>query len=161
LQTRGLKNGKAVVVCTLAAAASMVSGVLVGLLALGEGLPRTAGRRALRVLSWALILAGVSNLAGGGGGGGGDGEGPAAAALRRAEDRVRAARLPHGLRMWLLGALRVLDGGGKGSRGGGGKGPGGSVGSLLANGHGGDEGGPALPIVAAAAAPPGEGGPPG
>jgi hypothetical protein len=112
----------------------MVSGVLVGLLALGEGMPRSGGRRALRLLSWLLILAGVTNLAGGG-----EGEGPAAAALRRVEEAARGARLPRGARAWLLRALRA-----RGARGGKG-------GGLLANGHS-DEGGPALPVVAAAPA---------
>ena len=122
LQTQGFKHGKAVVVCTLAAASSMVSGVLVGLLALGEAMPHGALRRALRLLSWALILAGVTNLtstasaaaadggAGGGGGGGGSsgvgassGSGGAGAGggvggggglgvLQRAEDLVRGTR---------------------------------------------------------------------
>lgn len=40
-------------------------GVLVGLLALGERMPRTLGMRALRLLSWTAIALGVSVLAGG------------------------------------------------------------------------------------------------
>lgn len=148
-QTQGLKHGKAVVVCTLAAASSMVSGVLVGLLALGEALPHSGPRRALRVLSWVLILVGVTNLssAGEGEGGGGGGLG----LLRRAEESVRGAHaLPAGVRLPLLSGLRVLNGGSFTSaakrRGGGG----GGGSSLLANGH--EEDGPALPVVAGPAA---------
>lgn len=41
------------------------AGVLVGLLALGERLPRSLAMRALRLLSWTAIAIGVSALAGG------------------------------------------------------------------------------------------------
>ena len=41
------------------------AGVLVGLLALGEGMPSTLRMQALRLLSWLCITAGVSALAGG------------------------------------------------------------------------------------------------
>ena len=44
---------------------SMDAGVVVGLLALGEGMPSTLGLQALRLLSWLCITAGVSMLAGG------------------------------------------------------------------------------------------------
>lgn len=142
MQTRGLKHGKAVVVCTLAAASSMVSGVLVGLLALGEALPHGGARRLLRLLSWVLILVGVTNLSGGSDEGGGGG------VMRWAEDAARAAPLPHGARLWVLAALRGLRrlvGGGDGGKG---SGRGSKAGaSLLANGH--DEGGPSLPVVVA------------
>ncbi|KAJ9515236.1 hypothetical protein QJQ45_002366 [Haematococcus lacustris] len=65
LQTRGLKAGSTVVVCTMAAVASMVTGVLAGLLALGEALPSTHAMRLARLASWLAILLGVSSLAGG------------------------------------------------------------------------------------------------
>ncbi|KAJ9515533.1 hypothetical protein QJQ45_021650 [Haematococcus lacustris] len=63
LQTRGLKAGSTVVVCTMAAVASMVTGVLAGLLALGEALPSTHAMRLARLASWLAILLGVSSLA--------------------------------------------------------------------------------------------------
>jgi len=42
--------------------------VLVGMLALGEGLPSTRSLGAARLLAWALLIAGVSALASGQGG---------------------------------------------------------------------------------------------
>ncbi|KAK9833929.1 hypothetical protein WJX74_010096 [Apatococcus lobatus] len=68
LQTCGLKDGNTVVVCTCAAVSSMVTGVLVGLLALQEALPSTASARSLQLLAWLLILFGVTGLALGPGG---------------------------------------------------------------------------------------------
>ncbi|CAL8470432.1 g9974 [Coccomyxa elongata] len=68
LQTLGFKDGNTVVVCTCAAVSSMVTGVLVGLLALDERLPRSLSMRALRLLSWVAIALGVGALAGGKGG---------------------------------------------------------------------------------------------
>jgi hypothetical protein len=130
-------------VCTLAAVASMLSGVLVGLLALGEEMPRGAARRLLRLASWVLILGGVANLAGGDDAGGG--------LAAWAADVVRGAPLPRGLRVWLLSALRALAGGGDAK----GRGP--RPASLLSAGSGHDEGGPALPLVASALAPDGGG----
>ena len=50
----------AVIVCTLAAVSSMVTGVLVGILGLAEALPQTAGAAMTRLLSWACILLGVT-----------------------------------------------------------------------------------------------------
>jgi hypothetical protein len=51
-------------------------GVLVGLLALGEPLPSTWARAALRWVAWGLILVGVSRLASSGGGAPGGGPPP-------------------------------------------------------------------------------------
>eukprot|EP00891_Asterochloris_glomerata_P007554 jgi/Astpho2/7554/Aster-02461 len=64
-QTRGLKDGNSVVVCTCAAVSSMASGVLAGLVALGEPLPATLGQRSTRLLAWLLIIAGVGALGAG------------------------------------------------------------------------------------------------
>ncbi|KAJ7297233.1 hypothetical protein O6H91_Y071800 [Diphasiastrum complanatum] len=58
-QTRGLKDGRAVVVSTCAAVASIVTGVLVGLLVLGESLPVSAIERATLLTGWGLIVLGI------------------------------------------------------------------------------------------------------
>ncbi|XAR70776.1 hypothetical protein NMG60_11027760 [Bertholletia excelsa] len=58
-QTRGLKHGRAIVVSTCAAVASIVTGVLAGLLALGERLPSAPMARLLLLLGWMLIILGV------------------------------------------------------------------------------------------------------
>ena len=54
-------------VCTAAAVTSMVSGVAVGILALGERLPGSPAARLARFASWVLILAGIAGLAAGSG----------------------------------------------------------------------------------------------
>lgn len=51
-QTKGLKHGRAVVVSTCAAVASIVAGVLSGMFALGEHLPEAPGARLLLLLGW-------------------------------------------------------------------------------------------------------------
>ncbi|KAL1353444.1 hypothetical protein AAHE18_06G240300 [Arachis hypogaea] len=63
-QTRGLKHGRAIVVSTCAAVASIVSGVLAGMLALGERLPSAPKARLALILGWLLIITGVVLLVG-------------------------------------------------------------------------------------------------
>ncbi|OAY54122.1 probable magnesium transporter NIPA9 [Manihot esculenta] len=58
-QTRGLKHGRAIVVSTCAAVASIVTGVLSGMLALGERLPSAPTARLSLLLGWLLIMVGV------------------------------------------------------------------------------------------------------
>ncbi|PON96001.1 Magnesium transporter NIPA [Trema orientale] len=58
-QTRGLKHGRAIVVSTCAAVASIVTGVLAGMLALGERLPSAPTARLSLLLGWLLIILGV------------------------------------------------------------------------------------------------------
>ncbi|KAG9145589.1 hypothetical protein Leryth_021547 [Lithospermum erythrorhizon] len=58
-QTRGLKHGRAIVVSTCAAVASIVTGVLAGMLALGEKLPSAPMARLLLLLGWLCIILGV------------------------------------------------------------------------------------------------------
>ena len=52
MQTRGLKHGRAIVVSTCAAVASILTGVLAGMLALGERLPSAPKARFLLLLGW-------------------------------------------------------------------------------------------------------------
>ncbi|PIA43009.1 hypothetical protein AQUCO_02000453v1 [Aquilegia coerulea] len=58
-QTRGLKHGRAIVVSTCAAVASIVTGVLAGMLALGEQLPSDPIGRLWLFLGWLSIIVGV------------------------------------------------------------------------------------------------------
>lgn len=63
MQNRGFKDGNTVLVCTCAAVTAMVSGVAVGVVGLGESMPSTARGKVVRLLSWSLILSGVSMIA--------------------------------------------------------------------------------------------------
>lgn len=63
-QTRGLKHGRAIVVSTCAAVASILTGVLAGMLALGERLPSAPKARLVLLLGWLLIILGVILLVG-------------------------------------------------------------------------------------------------
>ncbi|XP_059645460.1 probable magnesium transporter NIPA9 [Cornus florida] len=58
-QTRGLKHGRAIVVSTCAAVASIITGVLAGMLALGERLPSAPVARFSLLLGWLFIITGV------------------------------------------------------------------------------------------------------
>eukprot|EP00258_Populus_trichocarpa_P031843 XP_024447862.1 probable magnesium transporter NIPA9 isoform X2 [Populus trichocarpa] len=58
-QTQGLKHGRAIVVSTCAAVASIVTGVLAGMLALGEQLPSAPTARFSLLLGWLFIVVGV------------------------------------------------------------------------------------------------------
>lgn len=63
-QTRGLKHGRAIIVSTCAAVASILTGVLAGMLALGERLPSAPKARLALLLGWLLIITGVILLVG-------------------------------------------------------------------------------------------------
>ncbi|CAI7818261.1 unnamed protein product [Closterium sp. NIES-53] len=58
-QTRGFKEGRAVVVSTCAAVAAMLTAVAAGMAGLGEDLPASARLRMWRFLGWGLILFGI------------------------------------------------------------------------------------------------------
>ncbi|OAY79057.1 putative magnesium transporter NIPA9 [Ananas comosus] len=58
-QTRGLKHGRAIVVSTCAAVAAIVTGVLAGMLALGEHIPAAPAARFSLLLGWVFIIVGV------------------------------------------------------------------------------------------------------
>ncbi|KAF7830453.1 putative magnesium transporter NIPA9 isoform X1 [Senna tora] len=63
-QTSGLKHGRAIIVSTCAAVASILTGVLAGMLALGERLPSAPKARLLLLLGWLLIIVGVILMVG-------------------------------------------------------------------------------------------------
>jgi hypothetical protein len=66
-QTRGLKDGAAMVVCTAGAVTTMLTGAAAGVLVLGEGLPATRSGRLIWLLCWSAIAAGVAGISGAGG----------------------------------------------------------------------------------------------
>jgi len=61
-QTRALKEGAVMVVCTAGAVATMLTGALAGIVVLGESLPPTRAGRLTWLLSWAVIAGGVATL---------------------------------------------------------------------------------------------------
>ncbi|XP_028807050.1 probable magnesium transporter NIPA9 isoform X1 [Neltuma alba] len=63
-QTSGLKHGRAIIVSTCAAVASILTGVVAGMLALGERLPSAPKARLLLLLGWFFIIVGVILLVG-------------------------------------------------------------------------------------------------
>ncbi|MCO5580635.1 hypothetical protein L7F22_034505 [Adiantum nelumboides] len=58
-QTKGLKDGRAVVVSTCAAVASIITGVTIGMVVLGETLPVSSFRQFCLFIGWLLIILGV------------------------------------------------------------------------------------------------------
>ena len=58
-QTRAFKDGRAVSVATAASVSSMLTGVVVGLAALGERMPAAMSKSVLRLLAWALLVVGI------------------------------------------------------------------------------------------------------
>ncbi|CAL9186197.1 probable magnesium transporter NIPA9 isoform X1 [Musa acuminata AAA Group] len=58
-QTQGLKHGRAIVVSTCAAVASIITGVLAGMFALGEHMPSSPVARVALSLGWIFITLGV------------------------------------------------------------------------------------------------------
>jgi len=105
-QTRGLRDGHSMVVCTAAAAATIVAATIIGLTALGESLPATRGHQALRLLGCAAILAGTTIL--GQGGLGELGDSLVARAQRLPAARRLAGRLPVAWGAFLLGKRSAL-----------------------------------------------------
>jgi hypothetical protein len=64
LQTCGLKEGSAVIVCTCLTVSSMVVGVVTGIVGLGEPVPSTVLAVCVRLWWWACIVYGVVVLSG-------------------------------------------------------------------------------------------------
>jgi len=65
-QTMGLKDGNSVLVCTMASVATMVVGMVAGIVALGERFPSRTGPLLVRLLSCAAIIVGSIALGQGG-----------------------------------------------------------------------------------------------
>ena len=108
-QTRGLKDGSAMVISTVAAVVSMVVGLLAGILCLGEHAPSTSRGLLAWACSWAAIAAGVSGLShsGVGGAGAAHGAGPASERAQLSDSASSGAAVPigPGLKKGLASAL--------------------------------------------------------
>ena len=61
-QTRAFRDGGAVVVGAVASASTVMTGIVVGVLALGEPLPSGWAQCSLLMMSWLLVMAGVAVL---------------------------------------------------------------------------------------------------
>ena len=75
-QTKALKDGNSVVVCTSAGVATILTAFSFGLFLLGEGLPTSAVMRGLHLFSFLTILLGVVSLSLGSTGAGSTSQGP-------------------------------------------------------------------------------------
>ena len=62
-QTRAFKEGRAISVATSAAVSNIFFGITIGLMALGERLPASGGKRFLRFVSWTLLCVGIGIIA--------------------------------------------------------------------------------------------------
>lgn len=61
-QTKALKENRAIAVVTAAATSTILTGVIIGIFFLGESLPSSSSKTALRLFSWALLIFGVACL---------------------------------------------------------------------------------------------------
>ncbi|KAJ3694977.1 hypothetical protein LUZ60_000354 [Juncus effusus] len=61
-QTQGLKHGRAIVVSTCTSVASILTGVIVGMIALGEKMPSNSVSRLVLITGWFFIILGVIML---------------------------------------------------------------------------------------------------
>jgi drug/metabolite transporter (DMT)-like permease len=106
-QTRGLKDGSAMVISTVAAVVSMVVGLLAGILCLGEHAPSTARGVLAWACSWTAIAAGVSGLSHSGGGGEKNGAHGVASERALSDGASSSSAVPAGpgLKKGLVGAL--------------------------------------------------------
>ena len=61
-QTKALKENRAIAVGTAAATSTILTGVIIGIFFLGESLPSSSSKTALRLFSWGLLIFGVACL---------------------------------------------------------------------------------------------------
>ena len=61
-QTKALKENRAIAVATAAATSTILTGVIIGIFFLGESLPSSGSKTALRLFSWGLLIFGVACL---------------------------------------------------------------------------------------------------